>query len=142
MIVEHPDVPPARILAAVREEWGIDADSVERLELSREGWHWLVGDGDGPQWIASIDLDTAAEHRQRAAAFECAAMLRQELGFVLAPVYTRDARIAVELPAGLAAPPGPRAGCRTRGPRAPARRGPVLGRSVVGADGPAARAGP
>ena len=101
MIVEHPDVPPGRILAAVRDEWGIGADTVERLELPREGWHWLVGDGDGPQWLASVDLAAAAERRQRTAAFECAAMLRQNLGFVLAPVYTRDARITVELPAGL-----------------------------------------
>lgn len=120
MIVEHPDVPPARILAAVREEWGIDADTVEHLELPREGWHWLVGDGDGPQWLASVDLATAAEHRQRAAAFECAAMLRQELGFVLAPVYTRDARIAVELPAGLQLSLTPYLDRRTAAPGEPA----------------------
>lgn len=101
MIAEHPDVPPERILTTVREEWGVDADTVEHLELPREGWHWLVGDGDGPQWFASLDLASASERRQRAAAFQCAAMLRQDLGFVLTPVYTRDARIAVDLPAGL-----------------------------------------
>jgi hypothetical protein len=130
VIVEHPEVPPGRILAAVRQEWGIDADTVEHLELPREGWQWLVGDGDGPQWFASLDLAAAAERRQRASAFECAAMLRQELGFVLAPVYTRDARIAVDLPAGLQLSLTPYLDRRTAGPGGfadDAQRGVVAG---------------
>lgn len=102
MIVEHPDIPARRVGEVVRREWLVDVNTVDHLEVGSTGWHWVLGDDDGPRWFATMDaVDTAEERTARIEAFEAAWQTAQQLTFVVAPVHTRTARIAVDLAPGL-----------------------------------------
>jgi hypothetical protein len=102
VLVAHPDISAELVRDLVREDWAVDASTAEHAELPGSGWHWLVGDEQGPQWFATLDvLETPEDRRSRLASFEHAAALSQRLSFVVAPVHTRDARVAVDIGPGL-----------------------------------------
>jgi spectinomycin phosphotransferase len=102
VIAEHPDIPAVRVGSVVRREWMVDVNTVDHVPTGSSGWHWVLGDDDGPRWFASLQaVHTPAARACRLAAFESAAQVAQQLPFAVAPVHTRDARIAVDLAAGL-----------------------------------------
>jgi spectinomycin phosphotransferase len=102
VIVEHPDIPAVRVGSVVRREWMLDINTVDHLDVGSTGWHWVLGDDDGPRWFATVDpVAGAAERHDRVEAFEAASELARRLPFTVAPVHTRDARIAVDLAPGL-----------------------------------------
>jgi spectinomycin phosphotransferase len=102
VIGEHPDVPALRVGWVVRREWMVDVNTVDHVEVAASGWNWVLGDDDGPRWFATMDaVRTPDEREARMAAFEAAAQLGQRLGFPVAPVHTRGARIAVDVFPGL-----------------------------------------
>lgn len=102
MIVEPADLPASAVGAAVRATWEVDVDHAEHLAVGSGAWHWLVGCDDGPTWFATVDKVTSTADRDaRLAAYEAGAELGHRLPFVAAPVYTRDARIAVDIAPGL-----------------------------------------
>jgi hypothetical protein len=102
VLVAHPDISAELVREVVCEDWAVDATDAGHAELGGTGWHWLLGDDGGPQWFATLDVvDTPEDRRTRLAAFECAAALSQRLSFVVAPVHTRDDRVAVDLGPGL-----------------------------------------
>ena len=102
MIIEHPDTPVARVADVVRRDWGVDVTEVEHVEAGVRGWHWVLHDDHGPQWFATMDVVRTVEERgARLAAFEAGARLAGRLGFVVAPVPSRDGRVAVDLAPGL-----------------------------------------
>jgi spectinomycin phosphotransferase len=102
VIAEHPDIPAVRVGSVVRREWMVDVNTVDHVCTGSSGWHWVLGDDDGPRWFATLHaVDTPAARACRLAAFESAAQVAQQLPFAVAPVHTRDARIAVDLAAGL-----------------------------------------
>jgi spectinomycin phosphotransferase len=102
VIVEHPDIPAARVAAVVRREWRLGITAAEHVEVGSGAWHWVLGDDTGPQWFASMEAVRTAEERQaRLTAFQTASHLAQRLPFVVAPVPTRDARPAVDVAPGL-----------------------------------------
>jgi spectinomycin phosphotransferase len=102
VIVEHPDIPAARVAAVARREWRVGITAAEHVEVGSGAWHWVLGDDTGPQWFASMEAVRTAEERQvRLTAFEAASHLAQRLPFVVAPVPTRDARFAVDVAPGL-----------------------------------------
>jgi spectinomycin phosphotransferase len=62
----------------------------------------VLGDDDGPRWFATVDLvGSDAERDDFIEAFEAASEIAQRLPFTVAPVHTRDARVAVDLAPGL-----------------------------------------
>ena len=98
---EPPGLPAGLVGAAVRREWGVRVTHAHHAELGTGAWHWVLGDDDGPQWFATVDaVGTAAERRLLLAAYEAAVQLTQGLSFVVAPVRTRDARVAVDVAPG------------------------------------------
>jgi spectinomycin phosphotransferase len=102
VIVEHPDIPAGRVGEVVRREWLVDINTVDHVSGGSTGWHWVVGDDEGPRWFATVDaVDSEEDRCARIEAFEAAWQLAQHLPFVVAPVHTRDARIAVDVAAGL-----------------------------------------
>ncbi len=102
VIAEHPDIPPQRVAAAARHDWGVEVSSVEHAPVDSAGWHWVLGDDDGPQWFAALDpVRTSEQRRARLASLESAVQVSRGLSFVVAPVQTRDARVAVDLAPGL-----------------------------------------
>lgn len=102
MIVEHPDVSAAEVAAAAAGSWGLEVGSAEHLTLGSRRWHWLLRDDAGPHWLAGVDhVRDHEERHSRLASYDVAARLSQRLSFVVAPVPTRDGRIAVDLAPGL-----------------------------------------
>jgi spectinomycin phosphotransferase len=102
VIAEHPHIPARRVGEVVRREWVVDINTVDHLEAGSTGWHWVLGDDDGPRWFATMDtVHTLEERNARIEAFEAAWQLGQHQSAVVAPVHTRDARIAVDLAPGL-----------------------------------------
>lgn len=102
MIVEHPDIPAARIGSVVCREWAVEVTHAEHVEVGAGSWHWALGDDTGPQWFATMEMvRTADERRRRLSAFEAGVVLGHRLTFVVAPVHTRDARVAVDIAPGL-----------------------------------------
>jgi spectinomycin phosphotransferase len=101
VIGEHPDTPAAAVAAAVARGWGVAVTGAEHLPLGAGAWHWSVGDDTGPQWFATLHAVESAEDRQaRLASYDAAARLARRLSFVVAPVHTRDGRVAVDLAPG------------------------------------------
>lgn len=99
--MEPPGLTAARVGAVVRSEWGVDVTHAEHLEVGAGAWHWVVGDDGGPQWFVTVDAVRTAEDRQvLLAAYETGARLAARLPFVVAPVRTRDARVAVDVAPG------------------------------------------
>lgn len=102
MIDQPSGLPADRVAGAVRAEWGVDVTFVEHLEIGDGGWHWRLGDEFGPQWFASAHPVRSADERQRRlASYDAATRLGAVLPFVVAPVRTRDARLAVDVAPGL-----------------------------------------
>ena len=130
VIVAPHGLSADRVGSAVRADWGVDVTFVEHLEIGDGGWHWRLGDEFGPQWFASAHPVRSADERQRRlAAYDAATRLAAVLPFVVAPVRTRDARLAVDVASGLVLTlvpllevfaPGPRR--QPRAGRPPARR--------------------
>lgn len=101
MIEEHPDLPATRVAYVARREWMVDVNTVDHLPLGTRRWHWVLGDDDGPRWLATVEpVNTPAARAARIAAHEAAAAVGQTLPFAVAPVHTRDARIAVDVRVG------------------------------------------
>ena len=101
MIVEPATPTAGAVAAAVRAEWGVDVTAVEHVSVGAGAWHWSLGDDEGPRWFATVDTVRTAEERQRLlATYEAAATLAARLPFVVAPVRTRDARVAVDVAPG------------------------------------------
>lgn len=102
VIVAPHGLSADRVGSAVRADWGVDVTFVEHLEIGDGGWHWRLGDEFGPQWFASAHPVRSADERQRRlAAYDAATRLAAVLPFVVAPVRTRDARLAVDVASGL-----------------------------------------
>jgi spectinomycin phosphotransferase len=102
VIGEHTDVAATEVAAAVARGWGVAVTGAEHLPLGTGAWHWSVGDDTGPQWFATLHVVESAEDRQtRLASYDAAARLARRLSFVVAPVHTRDGRVAVDLGPGL-----------------------------------------
>ena len=102
MIGEHPDVSTEKVAAVVSRAWGVDASVVRHAETESGSWHWSVGDEGGPVWFVCMDqVWTVEQHDARVASYRCAAQLSQRLDYVVAPVQTRDGRVAVDLAPGL-----------------------------------------
>jgi len=102
VIVEHPDVSAADVAAAVATSWGVAVGSAEHLPLGTGRWHWLLRDDTGPHWLAGVEQVRDHEERlSRLASYDVAAQLSQRLSFAVAPVATRDGRVAVDLAPGL-----------------------------------------
>lgn len=101
-MVEPPELPGSRVATAVRREWGVDVTYAEHVEAGAGAWHWVVGDDGGPQWFATVDrVATGEERRDRVDAYEAAGQLARHLPFVVAPVHTRDGRVAVDVAPGM-----------------------------------------
>jgi spectinomycin phosphotransferase len=101
VIVEHPDIPAARVGSVVRREWVVDINTVDHVEVGSTGWHWVLGDDDGPRWFATVvAARTYAERRSLVEAFEAASSIARELPFTVAPVHTRGARVALDIAPG------------------------------------------
>jgi spectinomycin phosphotransferase len=102
VLAPHPDIPPERVGAAVRHDWGVEVSSAEPLAVGLRGWHWALGDDRDRHWFAAVDLvRTSEERRTRLASFEAAVEVGRRLAFAVTPVPTRDARLAVDLAPGL-----------------------------------------
>ncbi|MGA8208683.1 MAG: hypothetical protein WB441_09320 [Nocardioidaceae bacterium] len=102
MIVEHPEVAAGVVAATVVTAWGVDVTHAEHLPVGRRRWHWALGDDTGPQWFATVEpVPHGSERTTLLASYDGAARLAQRLGFVVAPVPTRDGRVAVDLAPGL-----------------------------------------
>ena len=102
MIVALPGLPAQRVCAVVREEWDVEVATAEHLEVGAGAWHWRIGGGDGPAWFATVEsVRTSDERRRLLAAYEATAELASRLPFVVPPVRTRDARLAVDVAPGL-----------------------------------------
>jgi spectinomycin phosphotransferase len=102
VLAPHPDLPSQRVGAAVRHEWDIEISTVEHVSVGDRGWHWALGDDGGRQWLATLDaVRTSEERRTRLASFESAVEVARRVSFAVAPVHTRDARVAVDLAPGL-----------------------------------------
>ena len=102
MIVAPPGLPAERVCAVVREEWDVEVATAEHLEVGAGAWHWRIGGGDGPAWFATVEsVRTSDERRRLLAAYEATAELASRLPFVVPPVRTRDARLAVDVAPGL-----------------------------------------
>ncbi len=102
MLAPHPDLPAQRVGAAVRHEWDVEVSTAEHVSVGARGWHWALGDDGGRQWLATVDLvRTSDERRTRLASFESAVEVARRVSFAVAPVHTRDARVAVDLAPGL-----------------------------------------
>ena len=102
MIVAPHGLSADRVGSAVRAGWGVDVTFVEHLEIGDGGWHWRLGDEFGPQWFASAHPVRSADERQRRlASYDAATRLAAVLPFVVAPVRTRDARLALDVAPGL-----------------------------------------
>lgn len=102
MIVEHPDLPAVRVASVVRREWLVEITTVRHLADGSTSWHWGLGDDRGPKWYATVDaVHTDSERHSRVEAFEAATQVAQRLSFAVAPVPTRDARIAHDIAPGL-----------------------------------------
>ncbi len=102
MIAEHPDISARRVGELVRREWLVDVNTVDALPSGSSCWHWVLGDDEGPRWFATMDpVPTDRERSALLEAFESAWELAQHLPFAVAPVHTRDARIAVDVDEGL-----------------------------------------
>ena len=102
MIDEPPGLPADRVAGAVRAAWDLDVDTAAHLPVGAGSWHWHLADDVGPEWFATVDrVRTAHERQALLAAFEATASLAATLPFVVAPVRTRDARIAVDVAPGL-----------------------------------------
>jgi spectinomycin phosphotransferase len=98
VIDEPPGLPADRVRAA----WDLDVDTAAHLPVGAGSWHWHLADDVGPEWFATVDrVRTAHERQALLAAFEATASLAATLPFVVAPVRTRDARIAVDVAPGL-----------------------------------------
>jgi len=102
VIVAPHGLSADRVGSAVRADWGVDVTFVEHLEIGDGGWHWRLGDEFGPQWFASAHPVRSADERQgRLASYDAATRLAAVLPFVVAPVRTRDARLALDVAPGL-----------------------------------------
>jgi spectinomycin phosphotransferase len=102
VIVEHPDLSPATVGAAVAAGWDVAVTAVRHLPVGAGSWHWSVGDDSGPQWLATLHaVDTLEDRLARLASYDAAARLARQLSFVVAPVHTRDGRVAVDVATGL-----------------------------------------
>jgi spectinomycin phosphotransferase len=102
VIAEPTGLPAERVAAVVREEWGVEVDSAEHLAVGADGWHWRIVDEVGPAWFATVDaVRTSDERRRLLAAYEATSELGSRLAFVVPPVRTRDARVAVDVAPGL-----------------------------------------
>jgi hypothetical protein len=102
-VIDEPSGLPAdRVAGAVRAAWDLDVDTAAHLPVGAGSWHWHLADDVGPDWFATVDrVRTAHERQALLAAFEATASLAATLPFVVAPVRTRDARIAVDVAPGL-----------------------------------------
>lgn len=102
MIDEPRGLAPDRVADVARSEWGVDVATAAHQPVGARSWHWRLGADTGPEWFATVDLvRTAAERHTLVAAFEAAASLASTLPFVVAPVRTRDGRIAVDVAPGV-----------------------------------------
>jgi spectinomycin phosphotransferase len=102
VIVKPASLPAERIGAAVRDEWGVEVATAVHLEVGAGAWHWRIGDDVGPAWFATVEaVRTADERRRLLAAYEATSELALRLPFVVPPVRTRDARLAVDVEPGL-----------------------------------------
>jgi spectinomycin phosphotransferase len=99
----EPDVlSAAAVGAAVQREWAVDVTHAEHAPVGAGARHWVLGDDEGPQWFATLDTVATAEARQRLlASYDAANQLGAHLSYVVAPVRTRDARVAVDVAPGL-----------------------------------------
>ncbi len=102
MIVAPTGLPAERVGAAVRDEWGVEVATVEHLQVGGGAWHWRIEDEYGPAWFATVEsVRTSDERRRLLSAYEATAELASRLPFVVPPVRTRDARLAVDVAPGL-----------------------------------------
>ena len=90
----------AQVADTVRREWRLEVTAARWVPDASPDWHLELEDGDGPRWTVTLhQAPTAADRAARLAAWQATGRL--QLGFAVAPVPTRDARVAVDVAPGL-----------------------------------------
>jgi hypothetical protein len=98
VIVEHPMLTAAHVAAVVVREWQLEVTAGRHVADTSSDWHVLLEDADGPHWLATLHRAPASVDRTALLdAWQAAGRLQHGLGCAVAPVPTRDARVAVDV---------------------------------------------